>query len=174
VVAIDHAVSAEEHSDEQGIVAAGRSPDKRAYVLEDATLKGTPHQWAHRAIAIYDKYDADAVVVERNQGGDLVRHTLRTIRPDIRIIEVNATKGKHVRAEPIASLYSVGLVSHVGTFPKLEDEMCQMTAAGYEGTGSPNRVDALVWALTELMPGMVRGKKREVKVENCSTYHALN
>jgi hypothetical protein len=174
VVAVDPAISAEEHSDYHGIVAVGRGPDKRAYVLEDASLQGTPHQWAHRAIATYDRFDADAIVVERNQGGDMVKHTLRTIRPNIMIIEVVATKGKHLRAEPVAALYSVNRVSHVGTFSKLEDQMCQMTAAGYEGLGSPDRVDALVYAITELMPTMVRGKKREVTVENCSDYHALS
>jgi Phage terminase large subunit/Terminase RNaseH-like domain len=174
VVAVDPAVSAEEHSDHHGIVAAGRSPDGRAHVLEDASIKGTPHQWAHRAVATYDRFDADAIIVERNQGGDLVKHTLRTIRPNITIIEVVATKGKHLRAEPVAALYSIGRVSHVGTFAKLEDQMCQMTAAGYEGIGSPDRVDALVYAITELMPSMVRGKKREITIENCSTYHALS
>lgn len=174
VVAVDHAISAEEHSDEHGIICAGRSPDKRAYVLEDATMKGTPRQWAERAIATYDRFDADAIVVERNQGGDLIRHTLRTIRPNIPIVEVVATKGKHVRAEPIASMYGIGQVSHVGTFERLENEMCQMTAAGFEGSGSPNRCDALVWAITELMPQMVRhGKRRETQVENCASYDAF-
>jgi phage terminase large subunit-like protein len=88
----------------------------------------------------------------------MVRHTLESIRPGIRILEVVATRGKHVRAEPIAALYSTGRVSHIGTFPQLEDQMCQMTAAGYEGNGSPDRCDALVWAMTELFPQLVRPK----------------
>lgn len=155
VVAVDPAVSAEIGSDEHGIVISGLGEDNRGYVLEDASLKGTPRQWADRVVAMFDKWDADAIVVERNQGGDMVKHTLATLRPDLPIIEVVATRGKHVRAEPIAALYTTGRVSHVGTFDKLEDQMCQMTAAGYEGNGSPDRCDALVWGLTELMPSVV-------------------
>lgn len=160
VVAVDPAVSAEVGSDEHGIVAAGVGADNRGYVLDDASLKGTPRQWAERAIATYDRWDADAIVVERNQGGDMVRHTLQSVRPGISIIEVVATRGKHVRAEPIAALYATGRVSHVGTFPQLEDQMCQMTAAGFEGNGSPDRCDALVWAMTDLFPSLIsqRGK----------------
>lgn len=158
VVAVDPAVSAEVGSDEHGIVAAGIGDDQRGYVLDDASLKGTPRQWAERAIATYDRWDADAIVVERNQGGDMVRHTLQSVRPGLRIIEVVATRGKHVRAEPIAALYSTGRVSHIGTFDKLEDQMCQMTAAGFEGNGSPDRCDALVWAMTELFPQLISPK----------------
>ena len=97
------------------------------------------------AVAAYDRYEADAIVIEINQGGDMVRHTLQTVRPNLPIIEVRATRGKHVRAEPIAALYTMGRVSHVGVFPKLEDQMCLMTAGGFEGEGSPDRVDALVY-----------------------------
>jgi phage terminase large subunit-like protein len=156
VVSVDPAVSAEPESDEHGIIACGLGEDNRGYVLDDASLKGTPRQWAERAVATFDKWEADALVVERNQGGDMVTHTLRSVRPDLPIIEVVATRGKHVRAEPIAALYSTGRVSHVGTFPKLEDQMCQMTAAGFEGNGSPDRCDGLVWGLTELFPSMIR------------------
>ena len=155
VVAVDPAVSAETGSDEHGIVACGIGADQRGYVLDDASMKGTPRQWADRAIATFDRWDADAIIVERNQGGDMVKHTLKSVRPELRIIEVVATRGKHVRAEPIAALYSMGRVSHVGTFPQLEDQMCQMTAAGFEGNGSPDRCDALVWGMTELFPSMV-------------------
>ena len=125
-------------------------------MLDDTSMKGSPRQWAERAIATFDKWSADAIVVERNQGGDMVKHTLKNVRPDLPVIEVVATRGKHVRAEPIAALYSMGRISHVGTFDKLEDQMCQMTAGGYEGNGSPDRCDALVWAITELMPSIVR------------------
>jgi|TARA_R100000656_G_scaffold19339_1_gene17623 phage terminase large subunit-like protein len=154
VVAVDPAVSSEEHSDEHGIVVAGIGEDQRGYVLDDVSIKGGPKQWATRAIAAYDRYDADAIVIEINQGGDMVRHTLESIRKNIRIIEVRATRGKHVRAEPISALYALGRVSHVGTFETLETQMCQMTAGGFEGPGSPDHVDALVWAFTELMPGL--------------------
>ncbi len=161
VVAIDPAVSAEADSDEHGIIVAGRAGE-RAYVLDDASLRGTPRQWAERALSIYDKWDADAIVIERNQGGDMCRHTLQTVRPGVSVIEVIATRGKHVRAEPIAALYHAGKVSHVGTFDKLEDQLCQITAAGYEGKGSPDRADAMVWALTELMPPLLRKKTSHI------------
>jgi hypothetical protein len=156
VVAIDPAVSSEAGSDEHGIVVAGIGEDGRGYVLDDTTLKGTPRQWAERALATYDRWEADAIVIERNQGGDMCRHTLQSVRPGVPVVDVVATRGKHVRAEPIAALYAMGRVSHVGTFDRLEDQMCQMTAGGYEGHGSPDRCDALVWALTQLFPSMVR------------------
>ena len=160
VVAVDPAISAETGADEHGIVVSARGADRRGYVLDDVSMKGTPRQWADRAVATYDRYDADAIVIERNQGGDMCKHTLQSVRPNIRIIEVVATRGKHVRAEPISALYSLGRVSHVGTFPKLEDQMCQMTAAGYEGEGSPDRCDALVWGMTELFPSMITPKSK--------------
>lgn len=158
VVAVDPAVTNHSGSDDHGIVVAGIGADQRGYVLDDVTIGGTPRQWAERAIATYDRYSADAVVIEVNQGGDMVRHTLTSIRPELPIIEVRATRGKHVRAEPISALYSLRRISHVGTFTELENQMCQMTAAGYDGTGSPDRCDALVWALTELFPSMVEMK----------------
>lgn len=156
LVCVDPAISAEAGSDENGIIVVGLGVDGRGYVLDDASLKGTPRQWADRAFAMYDLWDADAIVIERNQGGDMCRHTLQSVRQSARIIEVVATKGKHVRAEPISALYNLGRVSHVGTFPKLEDQMCQTTAHGYEGEGSPDRLDALVWGFTELFPAMNR------------------
>lgn len=155
VVSVDPAISSEIGSDEHGIIAVGTGEDQRGYVLDDTSMRGTPRQWAERAAATFDRWEADAIIVERNQGGDMVRHTLKSVRPEIPVIEVVATRGKHVRAEPIAALYSMGRVSHVGTFDKLEDQMCQMTAGGYEGSGSPDRVDALVWGLTELFPSIV-------------------
>ena len=166
LVAVDPAVSSEENSDEHGIIVVGLGADDRGYVLDDLTTKGGPRQWAERAIAAYDRWDADGIVVEVNQGGDMVKHTLHSVRPNIRIIEVRATRGKHVRAEPISALYSLGRVSHVGSFPKLEDQMCQMTAAGYEGEGSPDRVDALVWGFTELFPRMTAARTVKVHVEH--------
>ena len=152
VVAVDPAVS--EGASDHGIIVCAEGADGRGYVLADGSMKGTPRQWAGRAVALFDKYEADAIVIEINQGGDMVRHTLQTVRPTVPIIEVRATKGKHVRAEPIAALYSLGRVSHIGALPELEDQMCQMTAAGYEGEGSPDRVDALVWGFTELFPSI--------------------
>lgn len=161
LVGVDPAISNEEHSDEHGIVVAGIGEDQRGYVLDDMSLKGDPKQWAMRAIAAYDKWEADGIVIEINQGGDMVRHTLQSIRSAVPIIEVRATRGKHVRAEPISSLYHLGRVSHVGTFERLEDQMCKMTAGGYEGTGSPDRLDALVWVMTKLFPDLVTKQNNE-------------
>lgn len=152
VVAVDPAVSSEPHADEHGIVVAGVGADQRGYVLADVSTRGTPHQWAARAIAAYDRYNADAIVIEVNQGGEMCKAVLQSVRAHVPIIEVRATRGKHVRAEPISALYTLGMVSHVGTFEQLESQMCLMTAGGYEGEGSPDRCDALVWALTELFP----------------------
>ena len=156
VVAVDPAVSAEEGSNEHGIIVAGIGSDGQGYVLDDVSTRGGPHQWAERAVAAYDRYEADAVVIEINQGGDMARYTLKTVRPNLPVIEVRATRGKHVRAEPIAALYKTGKVSHVGTFPVLEDQLCLMTAGGYEGEGSPDHCDALVWAMTNLFPRLTK------------------
>jgi phage terminase large subunit-like protein len=164
VVAIDPAATDEEMSDEpgeNGIVAAGIGEDQRVYVLEDASLIGSPAQWASRAISTLDRFEGDAIVVEVNQGGAMVTHTLRTVRPTLKIVEVRASRGKHVRAEPVAALYEQGRVSHVGSFAALEDQMVMMTASGYLGDRSPDRLDALVWALTELFPAMVKPVRQE-------------
>lgn len=171
IVAIDPAVSNEADSDEHGIIAAGLGEDRRGYVLEDGSLKGSPRQWAERALALYDKWDADALVVERNQGGDMVREVIQTVRPGVRIIEVTATRGKHVRAEPIAALYAAGRVSHVGTFQRLEDQLCLITAAGYDGNGSPDRADALVWAMSELFPSLVVKKEKPIAAPMPIAHH---
>lgn len=156
VVAIDPAMSSEPDSDEHGIVVCGLGDDDRGYVLDDVSTRGSPQHWAARALAAYDLHDADAIVCEVNNGGDLVRRNIEAVRKGPRIIEVRATRGKHVRAEPISALYALGKVSHVGTFAKLEDQLCLMTAAGYEGEGSPDRVDAMIWAMAELFPRMTR------------------
>lgn len=156
VVAVDPAVSSEERSDEHGIIVCAEGEDGNGYVIEDGTTKGKPHKWATRAVALFDKHEADAVVIEINQGGDMAESVLRSIRHDLPIIKVRATRGKHVRAEPISALYTLGRMKHVGAFPELEAQMCQMTAAGYEGEGSPDRVDALVWGMTELFHSISR------------------
>ena len=155
IVAIDPAVSAEERSDETGIIVVGKGADGRGYVLDDLSLKGTPEQWAKMAFAAYDAWEADAFVVEVNMGGDLVKHTLRSVRTGASIIEVRASRAKHIRAEPISALYAMGRISHVGSFPNLESQMLLFTAGGYDGEGSPDRADALVWGLTELYPRLI-------------------
>lgn len=155
VVAVDPAITNTEESDEHGIMVAGIGADQTGYVIDDQTMRGSPAEWARRAISLSKTHGADGVVVEVNQGGDMVAHTLRTIAPNLNIIEVRATRGKHVRAEPIAALYEQGRVRHVGQFPELESQLTQFTVAGYEGEDSPDRADSLIWALTELFPDMV-------------------
>lgn len=156
LVSIDPPISSEPGSDEAGIVVTALGEDGRGYVLDDCSGKGAPKEWAEKAIAAYDLYEADAIVAEVNQGGDMVAHVIRSVRPHVRVIEVRATRGKHIRAEPISSLYTLDRISHVGAFPKLEAQMCLMTAAGYEGEGSPDRADAMVWGFTELFPRLTR------------------
>jgi phage terminase large subunit-like protein len=155
LVSVDPAASNNEDSDEHGIIVGGMTEDQRGIVLEDASLQGTPMDWAKRAVSLYRSYSADGIVIEVNMGGDMVAHTLRTIDPNVNIIEVRASRGKHVRAEPIAAFYEQGRCAHVGSFPELETQMTQMTIHGYEGAGSPDRADALVWLMTELFPDMV-------------------
>lgn len=153
VVAVDPAASNNPDSDEHGIVVAGRE-GQEGRVLEDATMQGSPAEWARRAVSLYRSWQADAIVVEVNQGGDMVKHTIMTIDPSVNVIEVRASRGKHVRAEPIAALYEQGRIAHVGAFPELETQMTQMTIHGFEGVGSPDRVDAMVWAFSDLFPDM--------------------
>lgn len=154
VVAVDPAVTNTEDSDEHGIIVVGVS-GQEGYVLEDASIKGSPSDWARQTAATARKWGADGVVVEVNQGGDMVAHTLRVVAPNLNIIEVRASRGKHVRAEPVAALYEQGRLRHVGQYPELENQMTQFTNEGYQGEGSPDRADALVWAATELFPDMV-------------------
>ena len=154
VVAVDPPVTATADSDACGIVVAGRGLDGRAYVIDDRTLQGRePVVWARAAIAAYRDYLADRVVAEINQGGDLVVTVLRQIDPAVAVRTVRATRGKWLRAEPIAALYAEGRVAHVGTFAALEDQMCAFGSDGLAKGRSPDRLDALVWALTDLMIG---------------------
>ena len=159
VIAVDPAVTNTETSDMHGIIAAGLKGEE-GFVLEDGSLNGSPLDWARRAILLHDKYEADGIVVEVNQGGDMVAQTLRSVRPNVNIIEVRATRGKHVRAEPIAALYEQGRVHHCGSFTELETQMTNTTNAGYEGAGSPDQMDAAVWALTELFPDIIHVKQK--------------
>ena len=149
VVAIDPAVSTGSRSAETGIVVAGLGEDGVGYVLKDLSGRHRPEEWAARAIAAFRAHRADRVVGEVNNGGDLVEATLRAVDPQIPFRAVSASRGKRIRAEPIAALYEQGRIRHVGAMPKLEDQM--VSWAPGEDAGSPDRVDALVWALTELM-----------------------
>ena len=161
VVGIDPATENGTH----GIVACGADEHSHGYVLEDASRTGAPRDWANTALALFDKWEADAFVAEINQGGAMVKATLEAARPGVPVIEVRATRGKHVRAEPISALYSFGRIHHCGTFAELEDQMCLTTAAGYMGEDSPDRMDAMVWGMTELFPELVRQPTQEVKIE---------
>lgn len=152
VVAVDPPVTSTAASDACGILVAGVGVDKRAYVLADRTLQGRePNVWAKAAFAAYDEFDADALVAEVNQGGDLIAGVLQQFRENVPVTQVRATRGKYLRAEPVAALYAQGRVAHVGRFEKLEDQMCAFGPDGKVEGRSPDRVDALVWALTELL-----------------------
>ena len=152
VVAVDPPVTATASSDACGIVVAGLGPDGRAYIVSDRTIQGRePNIWARATIAAYKDFLADRVVAEVNQGGDLVVGVLRQVDPAVTVQKVRATRGKWLRAEPVAALYAEGRIAHVGTFDKLEDQMCCFGADGLAGGRSPDRLDALVWAITDLM-----------------------
>jgi predicted phage terminase large subunit-like protein len=148
VVAIDPAVSNKKTSDETGIIVAGKDSDGKYYVLDDKSGRYSPAEWAKVAISLYDKYTADKIIAESNNGGQLVEHTLKTISDDIPYKAVHASRGKRVRAEPIASLYEQKKVFHCDLFNDLEDQLCNWEALS--GDPSPDRLDAMVWALTEL------------------------
>lgn len=149
VIGIDPAVTATEDSDETGIIVAGKGVDGFAYVLEDLSCRLSPEGWARRAINAFHDFKADRIIAEVNNGGDMVEHVLRTIDPKIPYTKVHASRGKAIRAEPIAALYEQGRVFHIKPFPDLEDQMCNFVPGNYDG--SPDRLDALVWALSTLM-----------------------
>jgi predicted phage terminase large subunit-like protein len=150
VVAVDPAVSVSEASDETGIIVAGLGVDGHGYVLEDASGKLSPIEWASRAVTLYRKYGADRIVAEANQGGLMVEQTVRTVDPNASFKAVHASRGKITRAEPIAALAEQHRIHHVGGFPELEDQLCSYAAGSSD---SPDRLDAMVWAFTELMLG---------------------
>ncbi len=147
VVGLDPSGTDKTTSDEAGIVVAGIDANGEGYVLEDLTGKFTPNGWAYRAIGAYNEWNADRLIGEVNYGGDMIETILRNLDNTVSYKSVTASRGKYVRAEPIAALYERGKVHHVGGFNKLEDEMCLWLP----GDKSPNRMDALVWAFTELM-----------------------
>lgn len=155
VVAIDPSGTAGESDDGDsiGIVVAGKGVDGLGYILADRSCKLSPDGWGRRAVAAYHEFEADRIVAERNYGGAMVEHVIKTVDKNVAYTEVVASRGKVVRAEPIAALYEQGRVKHHGDLDLLEDQMCAMTGTGYLGDGSPDRVDAGVWALTELMLG---------------------
>ena len=148
VVAVDPAVSANAESDMTGIVVAGQDINGVCYILQDATERYTPEGWAAKAIELYHEYGADRIVAERNQGGEMVRYTFKSVDETIPIKLVHASRGKFARAEPVSALYERGRVKHVKGLDALEDQMVQWEPLG--SIGSPDRLDAMVWAVTEL------------------------
>lgn len=153
VVAIDPPISSKEDADECGIVVAGLAGNGHAYVLADLSERAmSPKQWAEKAAAAYVTFQADRIVAEANQGGEMVKSTLHQVDDRLPVTLVHATKGKYLRAEPVSALYAQARVHHVGAFKALEDQMCDFVPDHDRAKhGSPDRLDALVWALTELM-----------------------
>jgi len=157
VVAIDPAVTSNEDSDETGLIVAGMDQRRHIYVVEDGSGIYKPHEWAQRAIALHRARQCDLIVAEVNNGGEMVESTLRVLDAEIPFRAVHASRGKLARAEPIATKYERNEVHHVGVFPQLEDQMCAFTTdfdrkrSGY----SPDRMDALVWACSDLMTPVI-------------------
>lgn len=169
VVSVDPAITNEVGSDETGLIVAAIGVDGRGWVLADESGKFRPEEWARRAVSLFDTYSADAIVAEVNQGGDMVEAMIRAAAKGrvVPVRKVTATRAKHIRAEPVAALYEQGKVRHAAEFPQLTDQLCAFTigfdrkAQGY----SPDRVDALVWAMTDLFPAMVARDKPKVVMQ---------
>jgi len=155
VIAVDPSgtsgAGTDSQGDDIGIVAAGLGVDGRGYLLDDHSCNLSPDGWGRRVREVFRLHRADRIIAERNFGGAMVEAVIKAQDKSLPVKVVTASRGKVARAEPIAALYEQGRVSHVGSFPDLEDQMCSMTSSGYVGEGSPDRADALVWALTELM-----------------------
>lgn len=152
VVAIDPPATSSAKSDACGLIAAGVDENGISYILADKSKRAvTPVEWASRAVALYHRFEADLVLAEVNQGGEMVTTILGQVDKTVPVKSVRASRGKYSRAEPVAYLYERGLVRHVGSMPKLEDEMCDFGLDGLSSGRSPDRLDALVWALHELM-----------------------
>jgi predicted phage terminase large subunit-like protein len=151
VVAIDPAVSSHEGSDETGIVVAGKGADGHGYVIDDLSGRFAPNEWARIAIDAFKVHAADRIIAEANQGGDMVENTIRTVDPNVPFTAVHASRGKYVRAEPVAALFEQSRIHIVGALPKLEDQMTSFVPDLDRGrAGSPDRADAMIWAMTEL------------------------
>ena len=167
VVAVDPSGSGDADNadnDAIGICVVGLGMDGNAYVLEDATVKAGPATWGNVACSAYDRHKADLIVGEINYGGAMVKHIIQSCRPRTPFKQVTASRGKAVRAEPMSALYEQGKVRHVGRFHALEDELAGFSTYGYLGDKSPNRADALIWALTELFPGIVSDRANKPKI----------
>lgn len=177
VVAVDPATSAQEGSDENGIVVVALSRDAdgyaRGYVLEDGSLRGTPEEWARKAVSLYRKWEADKIIAEKNQGGLMVESVIKAADRSVPVKLVHASRGKAIRAEPISALYEQGRVHHVGRHDLLEDQMCEFSIDNLRGgdAGSPDRVDALVWGLTEIFDKIAGRRRKSTDVVDNTKYH---
>lgn len=163
VIAVDPSGASgdeDERSDEVGIVVAGLGEDGIAYVLEDMSGRHGPAGWATLVASAYERWGADCVVAETNYGGAMVKEVIRAKGAHLPFREVKASRGKHVRAEPIATLYEQGKVRHYGRLPLLEDQLLAFSSAGYTGDKSPDRADAMVWAISDLFPSIVALPKK--------------
>jgi phage terminase large subunit-like protein len=150
VVGVDPSGGSGPENDEQGIVVAGIGVDGEFYVLDDKSCKLSPHGWGSRAVGAFEQWGGDRIVAEKNYGGEMVLSTIKQVDSKVPVKLVSASRGKAVRAEPIAALYEQGKVHHVGSFPQLEDELTTWAPFDAAQKDSPNRLDALVWALTDL------------------------
>lgn len=167
VVAVDPSGSDEtdnSDNDEIGIVVVALGTDGKAYLLEDCTVKAGPATWGRIVTTAFDRHEADAVVGETNFGGAMVKHTIQVSRPRTPFVAVTASRGKHVRADPISALYEEGKVCHVGNFKELEEELAGFTTMGYVGANSPNRADALIWGITALFPALTKKTEKQKAV----------
>jgi predicted phage terminase large subunit-like protein len=153
VVGVDPSGFDGETGDSQGIVVAGKGKDGLYYVLDDRSVRMRPEGWGKQVIRAYRDYKADRIAVEKNFGGDMCRAVIQSAMRGAPVYAISASRGKHIRAEPIAALYEQNKVRHVRPFPALEEQLCAMTSQGWQGLGSPDRLDALVWAMTELSQG---------------------
>ena len=164
VIAVDPSGAGDEDNlgnDEIGIVVCGLGVDGNGYLLEDITVKAGPAVWGNVATTAFDRHSADLIVGEINYGGEMVKFVVRTAKPGVPFKKITASRGKVVRAEPIASLTEQGKIRFAGNFMKLEDELYSFTTMGYIGENSPNRGDAFVWGMSELFPGMVKEEKQK-------------
>lgn len=171
IVAVDPAASSDERSDETGIVCVGLAKDSdgynRGYVLADRSLRGTPDEWAKAAVSLYREFEADRIVAEKNQGGEMVEAVIRSADRNAPVTLVHASRGKLVRAEPISALYEQNRVHHIGQFNELEDQMCMFAADYDRANGSPDRMDALVWGLSYLF-NKITSRRRPAGSETIS------
>jgi len=164
VVAIDPAVTSGESSDETGIIVAGATPDGHYYIIEDATMKGSPEAWMRKAVEMYRKHKCDRVIAETNNGGDMIEALLRQVDANVPYRKVTASRGKKVRAEPISALSEQKRLHMVGAFPELEDQLVSWEP---DSDKSPDRMDAMVWAVTDLMGGSVAMRSLAAMAEFC-------